>query len=365
MKPKLLCILHRSPPAHGAAKVGDFIASSKKLQDKYNCMFITIKSSKTIEDIGKINFKKFYLVLELYIRVLWALVYFRPDKIYFTASMRSIALYRDILISTLWKFYRFFKSVDIYYHYHTKGIDKYISSSKINFMLTSFFMNGVNLILSSPLLKDDFKKLNTYKKIVFLPNGVEDNLKNQDINSYIENKYKNLKQINVFYVAHMMKDKGYDKVLDLAKLHKNENIHFHFAGSWKYDEDKEYFFSFIEKNTLENITYHGFISDEEKDRLFKEAHIFIYPTKDDAYPLTILESLSYALPTITANQGSIPYMIDKESGFVLDDLEMINQAFIETKEKLLNVQTSKYCRKRYEENFSLEQFENNLVRIFQ
>ena len=33
MKPKLLCILHRSPPAHGAAKVGDFIASSKKLNE--------------------------------------------------------------------------------------------------------------------------------------------------------------------------------------------------------------------------------------------------------------------------------------------------------------------------------------------
>ena len=39
MKPKLLCILHRAPPAHGAAKVGDFIASSKKLNKHFDCRF--------------------------------------------------------------------------------------------------------------------------------------------------------------------------------------------------------------------------------------------------------------------------------------------------------------------------------------
>ena len=268
MKPKLLCILHRSPPAHGAAKVGDFIASSKKLQQEYECKFITIKSSDTIENIGKINLKKLYLVVELFFSVLWALVIFRPDKIYFTASMRSIALYRDILISTLWKFYSIFKPLDIYYHYHTKGIDQYISNSKINFKLTSFFIKDVNLILLSPLLKADFDKLKSYKSILFLPNGVEDSLQKTDFDSYVDEKYKDIKQINIFYLAHMMKDKGYDKVLELAKLNKDKNFHFHFGGSWKSDDDKEFFFDFIKEHKLENITFHGFVAGEKKDKLF-------------------------------------------------------------------------------------------------
>ena len=78
MKPKLLCILHRSPPAHGAAKVGDFIGESEKLQDTFECRFITIKSSDTIGDIGKIKIKKLYLVIELYFKVLFVLLFFRP-----------------------------------------------------------------------------------------------------------------------------------------------------------------------------------------------------------------------------------------------------------------------------------------------
>ena len=44
-KQKLLCILHYSPPAHGASKVGDFIKSSEKLKDEFHCKFIKIKSS--------------------------------------------------------------------------------------------------------------------------------------------------------------------------------------------------------------------------------------------------------------------------------------------------------------------------------
>lgn len=364
MKPRLLCILHRSPPAHGAAKVGDFISESKKLQEKYECKFITIKSSETIEDIGSVSFKKIYLVLELYFSVLWALISFRPQKIYYTASIRSIALYRDVLVSTLWKFYALFRPLDIYYHYHTKGVEAYISSSKKNFLLTKFFIKNVNLILLSPLLKDDFKKLDSYKSILFLPNGVEDSLKVDNIDRYIEDKYKDLKEINVFYLAHMMKDKGYDKVLELAKLNVKSSFHFHFGGSWKSDADKEFFFSFIKEHDLKNVTYHGFVAGDDKSELFKKAHLFIYPTKDDAFPLTILESLSYALPIITTNQGSIPYMLDSQSGIVLDDIENLPKALLDAKDRFLNVKTSKYCRQRYEDNFSLEQFENNLVRIF-
>jgi len=117
VKPKLLCILHYTPPAHGASKVGDYIKASKKLEETFECKFIKIKSSNVINDGGKINLIKFYYVILLYFKVLWNLVFFRPDKIYFTASIKKVAFYRDLLVSTLWKSYRLVKDVDIFYHY--------------------------------------------------------------------------------------------------------------------------------------------------------------------------------------------------------------------------------------------------------
>jgi len=364
-KQKLLCILHRSPPAHGAAKVGDFISKSKKLDEKYNCRFITIKSSDTIGDIGKVNFKKFYLVAELYIKVLWVLLVFRPDKLYFTASIQGVALYRDILISTLWKIYNLFTSLDIYFHYHTKGIDKVVASSTRNLILTEFFVKDVNIILLSPLLERDIKKLTTYKSILLLPNGVEDIMLNENFDTYLDNKYNKLEKIQVLYLAHMMRDKGYWEALELAKANKSNGIHFNFAGSWKDKKSANEFFSFIKENQLEeNVTYHGFVSLKEKDSLLRNSHLLLYPSKNDAFPLTLLESLSYGIPVLATNEGSISYILNDRSGLVINNLKYLDMEFNNMIGIFINIKSAKYCRQRYLDNFSLEKFEEKLVKIF-
>ena len=362
MKPKLLCILHRSPPSHGAAKVGDFISESQKLHEKFDCKFITIKSSETIGDIGKINFKKFYFVLELYVKIFWMLIVFRPDKLYFTSSIRGVAFYRDLLVSSLWKIYKLFRTLDIYYHYHTKGINEFVSNSKTNLLLTNLFLKDVSLILLSPMLKNDFKQIDTYKQILFLPNGVENNYTNNEFNSYIDKKQ--FDKINILYLAHMMKDKGYWDVLKLATKIKDKNIHYHFAGSWKNKDDEKEFFHFVRTYKLEDkITYHGFVKNVQKDILLKKSHMLVYPSKNDAFPLTILEAFSYGLPVVATNEGSIPFIIDNNSGIVVKNINDLPQAFDKALNKFINKQTAEYCRKRYLDNFSLEQFEEKLIKV--
>jgi glycosyltransferase involved in cell wall biosynthesis len=364
-KTKLLCILHRSPPAHGAAKVGDFISESKKLQEAYECKFITIKSSDTIGDIGKVNFKKLYLVVELYIKVLFALIIFRPDKIYYTASVSGAAFYRDLLVSTLWKIYEKITTVDVYYHYHTKGIDKFVSSSSRNLKLTKFFLKNVNVVLLSPLLKKDIEQFSTYKKILYLPNGVEDQMKNEDFSKYVEAKYNENSTIHILYLAHMMKDKGYWEVLEMAQATPLNNVHYHFAGSWQKKSNEKEFFDFIKQHNLEKkIIYHGFVNGKEKDTLFRNTSMLVYPSKNDAFPLTLLESLSYGVPVLATNEGSIPYILDDRSGIVISDLVDLSNAFENMLSNFVNKETAKYCRERYLNNFSLEIFENNLVNIF-
>ncbi len=365
MKPKLLCILHRSPPAHGAAKVGDFIGESEKLKEAFECRFITIKSSDTIGDIGKVNFKKLYLVVELYFKVLLTLLTFRPDKIYFTASVNGAAFYRDVLLSTLWKVYRTFKSVDVYYHYHTKGIDSFVSGSKNKLKVTEFFVKDINMVLLSPLLEKDLDKVTSYKSVMFLPNGIENSINDVDFENYLNTKYKIVEAVQVLYLAHMMKEKGYWEVLELANATKGKNIFYHFAGSWKDKAGARDFFAFVKEYGLEDrVVHHGFVSGEQKDALFKEVHLLIYPSKNDAFPLTILESLSYGVPVIATDEGSISYILDAQSGIVLHDVDALPEALEQAKEKLLNKETAMYCRQRYLDNFSLEQFEDNLVNVF-
>lgn len=360
-KQKLLCILHRSPPAHGAAKVGDFIAQSRALQEAYDCRFITIRSSDTIGDIGRVNFKKIYLVVELYLKVLWALIVFRPHKIYFTASIRSVAFYRDLLLSTLWKVYGTLLHVEVFYHYHTKGVNEFVSSSPRNLALTQFFLQDVNLILLSPMLKDDFEKVQTYKNIFFLPNGVEDQA---DASAIEQRSFEGKKHI--LYLSNMIKSKGYFEVLKLAMLTCKEDLHFHFAGGWQNSDDEQEFLSLISKPELaKKVTFHGFISGEQKKVLFEQSHLFIFPTRypNEAFPLSILEALSYGLPVLSTDEGSIPYILDEQCGVIVYELAKLVEGLDQALSTLMNYETSKYCREHYLQNFTLEQFETNLIRI--
>ena len=360
-KPKLLCVLHYSPPAHGASKVGDLIRSSKKLKQKFDCRFIKIKSSDTIGDIGKVNFKKIYLAAELFFKILFAILVFRPDKIYFTASVKGVAFYRDLLLSSIWKVYRLFKPCEVFYHYHTKGIKEFVKNPR-NLNLARYFLKEVNLILLSPMLEADFEDVQTYRKVFFLPNGVEDSYDEKSFEAYISKK--DFSTLNALFLSNMIKTKGYFEVLKLAAKHQNENIHFHFAGGWQNKEDEKEFFDFIKNNHLEDIiTFHGFVNGIQKKELFEKSHLLLYPSTNDAFPLTLLETLSYGLPVLGTDEGSIPFIVDEKSGIVIDDLGKLNEAFEETIEKYINIETARYCRKRYLENFSLGQFEEKLVEV--
>lgn len=363
-KSKALFVLHLSPPAHGAAKVGDFIAESLDIKDAFETKFIKIRSSATINDIGRVSLKKCLLFIGLYFQVMWSLIVFRPDKIYFTASISGIAFYRDLLISTLWKSYSNFFTVKVYYHYHTKGVNLFVSSSRTKLLLTKFFVRDTNLILLSHLLEKDFDKVRTENTVLFLPNGVKDFTSKESFKKNLSSKYSYQHTVKMLYISHMTKSKGYDQVLNLALDTKGMNIHYHFAGDWGGDEDQLFFKDFIQRYRLEDrVTYHGFVSAQEKKDLFGACHLLIYPTKNDAFPLTILESLSFGIPILAKAEGSIPDMIDEKSGIIVDAADQLTGALTQALLTLINQETAIYCRERFLENFNLKRFENNLIRI--
>jgi glycosyltransferase involved in cell wall biosynthesis len=365
VKTKVLCILHRSPPVHGAAKVGDFIANSEKFTSEYDCKFITIKSSNNLTDIGNISFTKIYYIIELYIKVFWALLLFSPNKVYFTSSVKGVAFFRDLLLSSLWKSFKLFKKIDVYYHYHTTGINDFVSAKAFNLLLTDFFIKGVNIILLSPMLKNDLIKVTKYKEIFYLPNGIKDNFSDVEFKVFINDKFRKPSVLNVLFLSNMLKSKGYFNVLELALKTKGQEIHYDFAGAWESDSDRNEFFDFIQKNDLsESITFHGFVSGENKRQLFEKASCLIFPTRHEAFGLVVIEALAYGLPVIATNEGSIPYILNEKCGVVIHSTEQLLQALKSTKQKLINKETAMYCRQRYLNNFSSEQFERNLVEVF-
>ncbi|ROR39152.1 glycosyltransferase family 4 protein [Caminibacter pacificus] len=360
MKNKILFILHLPPPNHGASKVGEFIKNSK-INNVAKCEFIPIKSSENIGEIGKFNFKKIYYMAELYFKTLINILKFRPNKVYYTASMGKIAFFRDYLVTSLIRIYQEINpSVEVYYHYHTKGLDRLKNNKLTKFLLRRFLKNS-NLILLSPLLKNEFEEFE-YKEVYYLPNGVENNLSEEEFENILENRF-NSEKIQVLYLNHLIDMKGYMETLFLAKEFRD--VIFNFAGKFGTKDDENYFYDFLKKNNMENVIYHGFVIGEKKEELLKKSHALCYISKNDAFPLTLLEAFSYGIPVFTTNEGSISYIVDEKSGMIVNSLdeENLKNKFREFLDKYINKETSQYCRKRYLENFTLEKFEKNLIRI--
>lgn len=113
------------------------------------------------------------------------------------------------------------------------------------------------------------------------------------------------------------------------------------------------------------VTFWGRKCGVEKDLFYKSADIFVFPTKNEAFGLVLLEAMQYCLPVIASKEGGIPdIVLDEKTGKLVDKgdssaLANALEAF------LLNPSIRKEMgeagRIRFENNFTEERFEKKMV----
>ena len=76
------------------------------------------------------------------------------------------------------------------------------------------------------------------------------------------------------------------------------------------------------RNKIENSRYKkdivltGYVSDEEKWELMKNADVFLFPTFYEGFGLPILEAQSAGVPVVTSNISSMPEVAGESAVFV-------------------------------------------------
>jgi len=384
---KLLLILHYPPPVHGSAVVGRYIKDSKAVNETFNCRFVNLGTSASVEDIGRNSFRKLLRYLSLIWQVKKQLILFRPELCYFTPTAQGPGFYKDAVVIALVKLF----GVKTIFHYHNKGVSTRQDRSFDNLLYRFVFRNSYIILLSKHLYPD-IQKYIPESRVFYCPNGIpygkgeRRKAKGESWQSAVgsqEQKTLNLelgilnqkqgtrnnRHTEILFLSHLIRSKGVLVLIEVCALLKERGVNFHctIAGG-----DAELIRENVEKivktKNLETfISVVGSKNGEEKMQLFESADIFVHPSYNDCMPLILLEAMQSSLPVVSTFEGAIPDMVEdgvsgflvpqKDAAAVADKLEIL----INTPE--LRKKMGAAGRARYEQQFTLERFEGRMVEI--
>jgi glycosyltransferase involved in cell wall biosynthesis len=352
MRNRVLFLMQLPPPVHGASLVNKLIADSQLVKDNYETKILELKFVSQLNEIGNFSWKKIALIFPFIFRLTGTLIKFRPTLVYYTLAPKGFAFYRDALFVFIIKLFR----KKIAFHLHSRGIQNTIKSSRIKKSIYRFVFKNQTAISLSNSLSYEFDELGA-KEILVLPNGIPDH-------DYQLSAREHSIPVIIF-LANLFRDKGILDFLDIVKELKSKNLRFKANVVGK---DGDITFSELvqlaeQKGITDVLTISGALYGEQKYKALSEASIFVHPSLNEAFPLTILEAMQASMPIVASAVGAIPDMVVEGIGYVCPPGDV--EAFAKRLTLLiegdsLRKETSKRSRREYEMHYTIQQFNANL-----
>lgn len=362
-KSKILFILHIPPPVHGSSMVGSYIKQSQKIKQNFNCRFINLGTSFTINEIGKKPFLKAFRYIKIIFLILKELFFNKPDLCYLAITAKGKAFYKDSFIVFLIKFF----GVSIVFHFHNKGVRTRNKKLFDNFLYEKVFKN-THAILLSKFLYPDIKKYFSFDRVHFCPNGIP---KMADFDKFKEKNREKNGETKILFLSNLIETKGVKILLEACRILKEKGTHFKcvFVGG---EGD-------ISKKDLERITneyniedcaiYKGKKYNEDKANEFYSSDIFVLPTfyPYECFPLVLLEAMQASLPIVSTDEGGISdIVVDNITGLLVPQKnvhELVNKLEFLIKNSKIRNKMGQAGKEKYEKELTLEHFERNLTNI--
>jgi glycosyltransferase involved in cell wall biosynthesis len=355
---KKICIIGQfPPPMHGLSKALD-------------TLYRGLNETFDFEKIDITNNKKIFSNLLKILRS-------KADVFYFTISQTVGGNKRDLWILKLIAAKE--KKCVIHLHggYYRTMVENELSPRQKKANLRAMQKVDCAIVLS-PALKDIFSGMVPSDRIAVVENGVDDEFVPSE--QAIEEKVSLLPRkeiLQVLYLSNFNREKGYREVLALAACEKThaestgrQTFRFDFAGEFFDQEEREYFFEFIQKNDLEGyVTYHGTVGGEEKKKLLYESDIFALLTRypKEGQPISILESMANGLAVVTCDHAAIPDMVqDGTNGIVCGAGEEKRSLALYTKMLEMRSRLPQIARENYKKvkaNYTQEKYLGKLKKI--
>ncbi|MCJ7790064.1 MAG: glycosyltransferase family 4 protein [Candidatus Atribacteria bacterium] len=161
-------------------------------------------------------------------------------------------------------------------------------------------------------------------------------------------------KLNLLFVGRLEERKGLLFLINSLAIYKKifkEEFILNIVGK---GDNRKYKDVVKKLNLEEEITFQGYLSDEELNNYFRNSDIFIIPSQMEGFGLTILEAIQFGIPIIGTNRGAIPEILkDYNRGFLVNYgdcaslADTINSVYVERKNNTLENPNIEYFRGKY------------------
>lgn len=356
IKPRILFITPLPPPVHGSAMVSQYIKDCKELNDNFDCHFVNLSTSRTMEEIGKNSIKKYIRFIGAYIKTLFMLLRYKYELCYLAITCHGTGFLKDAPFVLLCKLFR----RKILIHQHNKGMSNDVERPFYKWLFPLVYRN-TKVILLSWRLYPDIEKIVKREQVVICPNGIPEIFKEEP---HFE---RNNPIPNLLFLSNLIESKGVYILLDACKILRDRGYKFvcNFVGGESKEITREKFEQEVKKRELDEfVIYNGPRYGEDKEEFFKKANIFLHPTNDDAFPLVLLEAMQHQLPIITTDIGGIADIVEPMINGIIQQSntpeELSNNISKLLNDKTLSTILGKNGYKIFKEKFTKQEFEENI-----
>ncbi len=176
-------------------------------------------------------------------------------------------------------------------------------------------------------------------------------------------EFDNDQDIQIGTVGRLVRQKGYDYLLECAKQLEDE-AHFHVIGNGVLESE-------IRTETIrvgiDNVTLHGKVPYESLPQYLSSFDIYFQPSRYEGLCMTVIEAMATGLPIVASETGGIrESVLNGETGYLvspgsIEEYVIKIRSLIE--EPKNTIRFGENGRKRVIERYSREEFTRSFLKI--
>jgi glycosyltransferase involved in cell wall biosynthesis len=355
---KILFIVQLPPPVHGASIMNNYVVKSDRIKSRYDITVLNLQFLTSIRDITRFSISKIFKAIYYGFELIWKIVSLKPDLIYFSFSPKGYSFYRDAFYVYLIKLFK----RELVLHLHGKGVKEGTNGSPAKKKIYKKVFRNTSVICLSDKLVEDIAEVYDNKPII-LPNGIEEFKTNGGLV-----RRGSHPRPRILCLSNYMIEKGILDLITALGLMKQLGHAFQaiLVGAPIDLTEENLKNEIIARNLVDCVEIAGPLYGSDKVNALNDADIFVLPSRNEAFPIVILEAMQSGLPVVSTLEGGISDMVlDKQNGFLTEKENpqlLADMMTLLLNDSMLRSEMGTKGRQRFLENYTLDRFEERLVR---